>query len=112
MESQTGITEVPCTSPCYAPFQMACYTRDYADWYTDQHHSGRISATVGELKAILNELPDDMPVKVSHQYDRHPVGIQDPIWGAREIAVTVGITDRGAPIMGRPDGGLTYFVVE
>lgn len=94
-------------------FQMACYDENYGRWYTDTHHNGRHPATVGELKAILRELPDNMPVKVSHQYDRHPVGIHDAIWGAREIAVTVGMTNRGAPIIGPPKSGpLTYFVIE
>ena len=94
-------------------YQMACYTKDYANWYRDEHCGGRKPATAGELIAMLAELPDEMPVKVSHQYDRHEIGIQDPIWGVREIAVEVDMTQDGAPIMGQPKNGpLHYFVIE
>lgn len=94
------------------PYQLACYNDDYAQWYTDENRGGRHAITVGELKKLLDKFPESMPVKVSHQYDRHPVGIHDPICRPQEIAVVVGVTERGAPIMGRAEGGLVYFVIE
>ena len=93
-------------------YELATYNREYSKWYTGEHCGGRHSATVGDLLLVLSTLPLDMPIKVSHQFDRHPVGILDPIWGARDIAVDVGMTAHGAPIMGRPKGGLVYFILE
>ena len=84
---------------------------EYTEWY-EKEQGGRRSITIGDVKAMLSDLPDDMAFKVSHQFDRHPVGIRDPIVGVRSIAVPVGTTDRGAPVMGMPEGGLEYFIVE
>ena len=91
-------------------YEMACYNRDYAKFYTDLN-DGRTALTVGELKKRLADLPAEMPVKVSHQYDRHPVGIQDPLIGAHDIMVTVAVRN-SMPVMGPADPPLQYFIFE
>lgn len=93
--------------------QPSRFSPEYSKWYTETHCGGRHPITVGEMKAMLQDLPDNMPVKVSHQFGRHPVGIHDPIIRRQEISVVVGITTSGAPILGRlPDSKPEHLVIE
>jgi hypothetical protein len=85
------------------------FNPEYSDWYTAAQ-GGRKPMTVYDLRSALAELPGDMPVKVSHQYDRHPVGLQDAITGPRPIAGIYGIGPNGAPIYDMT--GEIYFIVE
>ncbi len=89
-----------------------CFDPEYAAWYQKTYCGGRKPITVGELLEVLKKLPADMPVKVSHQFNRHSVGIHDPICGERSIAVFSGVTSRGAPTYSIPEGGLKEFVIE
>ena len=73
---------------------------------------GRHAKTVGSLKKALANLPNDMPVKVLHEPCRQMVGLQDPFWDARNIAVVVSISERGIEVLGHPKGGLMYFVID
>lgn len=79
------------------------FIREYSEAY-EKLLGGRQETTVGDLRRALAELPEDMPVKVSHQYDRHPLGVHDPICGACNVAAPVDLTPR--------DEGLRYFVIE
>lgn len=86
------------------------FNPEYSDWYTNEHCGGRKETTIADLKKVIADLPDDMPVKVSHQYDRHPIGIQDPIMNASPVSPMIGVNKHGHPIHGAPD--ITYFIIE
>lgn len=87
------------------------FDQEYADWYANTHHTGRKPLTIKELRLLIANMPDEAEVKVSHQYDRHPIGIHDPIISLGGVSTTVGMADMGIPIYG-PVPDATYLTFE
>lgn len=81
------------------------YGKTYDAWSAEvdayDQRLGRRPFTVGDLRLLIDNLPDETPVRVSHQPYYQRVGIQDPAMNVSEVA-TGYISDDGSRMYGGP----------